>query len=211
LGDIKRVFVLGPSHYAYVSGCALSVFDSVSTPFGVLESDVGVTQELGSSGIFDYVSEEEDVQEHSLEMQYPFLKYVLREDIPIVPLLVGEYTKGHVHMLSKYVNESLFVVSSDFCHWGRRFGYTYMLHEEKTIHEMISELDHEGISFITSGDVDGFKGYLGQTRNTICGRNPITFVMELLSVTGRELHYTQSSKVRDKQDSSVSYAAIALF
>lgn len=32
----------------------------------------------------------EDEKEHSLEMQFPFIKKVLKEDIKIVPIMVGQ-------------------------------------------------------------------------------------------------------------------------
>lgn len=61
---------------------------------------------------------------------------------------------------------------------------------------------------------DGLKfyEYLIETKNTICGRNPITVFLEALSATGLKsttkfVKYAQSGPIVKKVDSSVSYAA----
>jgi AmmeMemoRadiSam system protein B len=36
----KRVFVIGPSHHAYLDGCALPVLEKYETPLGALELDL---------------------------------------------------------------------------------------------------------------------------------------------------------------------------
>lgn len=36
----RRVFVLGPSHHAYLEGCALTPFHALDTPLGALSVDM---------------------------------------------------------------------------------------------------------------------------------------------------------------------------
>ncbi len=60
-----------------------------------------------------------------------------------------------------------------------------------------------------------FQAYLDETKNTICGRNPLMVFLQACAHVKREsrpralvwLHYSQSSKPASKDDSSVSYAA----
>ena len=118
-------------------------------------------------------------------------------------------------ILADYIkeDENLFVISSDFCHWGVNFDY--MPHDKKIskdISEYIKHLDHQGIGHIENQDPDGFVGYLSDTENTIWGRHPITVFLEALKNSGlstvtKFVKYAQSSKVQHKYDSSVSYAA----
>lgn len=55
----------------------------------------------------------------------------LRRDIKLVPILVGSIStakeKAFGSVLAQYLADpaTLFVVSSDFCHWGTRFRYTH--------------------------------------------------------------------------------------
>ena len=70
-----------------------------------------------------------DQEEHSIEMHLPYIAKVMKErrdKFTIVPILVGALKQqGEVaygHLLSKYLAdpENLFVISSDFCHWGEK-------------------------------------------------------------------------------------------
>ncbi|GAA5898163.1 Mho1p [Sporobolomyces salmoneus] len=129
---IKRVFVLGPSHHVYVDGCALSRCHSYSTPLGELPLDRETISELSKTGKFEWMDRETDEDEHSLEMHLPYIRKVFEgRDIKIVPILVGSIStskeKSFGSLLAPYLSdpETLFVISSDFCHWGTRFRYTH--------------------------------------------------------------------------------------
>lgn len=60
-------------------------------------------------------------------MHLPFLFKTLQTKIKLVPLLVGSMDpKMHDYyakILAKYFDEpnTIFIASSDFCHWGSRF------------------------------------------------------------------------------------------
>jgi MEMO1 family protein len=94
----------------------------------------------------------------------------------------------------------VFVVSSDFCHWGLRFQYTYYLPASPSssaadshggyslkrrdknpasppIYESIGRLDKLAMDAIESGKHESFLGNLKDTGNTVCGRHPIGVVM----------------------------------
>jgi len=75
-----------------------------------------------------------DEEEHSIEMHLPYLKKVFGDKVKIVPILVGNLTKDkeqqYGKVLAKYMDngeENLFVISSDFCHWGMSFDYMYLV------------------------------------------------------------------------------------
>ena len=70
-------------------------------------------------------------------------------DVSIVPILVGslspEREAHYGRILSKYLSDpsNFFVVSSDFCHWGQRFRYTYYDKSCGEIHQSIQRLDQQ--------------------------------------------------------------------
>lgn len=72
-----------------------------------------------------------------------------KADFTIVPIMVGSLTKDSEAMygeiLAKYLvdPENLFVISSDFCHWGQRFRYTYYEKSAGAIHKSIEKLDKQ--------------------------------------------------------------------
>jgi len=109
-------------------------------------------------------------------------------------------------------------VSSDFCHWGSRFDYIYLRepsNKGKSISTQIEELDKEGIKHIVNHDVDAFTEYLKGTENTICGRHPISVLLQCLKeqnnleLESELVRYDQSGKIKNPmRDTSVSYASI---
>ncbi|KAF6776581.1 hypothetical protein AHF37_03905, partial [Paragonimus kellicotti] len=226
----KRVFILGPSHYLGISGkCALTVAESCSTPLYTLNIDKEVFQELHKTGEFISLSIENDEQEHSVEMQLPYIAKVMekyRGSFKIVPVVVGSLSPSreavYGQIFAHYLNnpENIFVISSDFCHWGRRFQYTYYNQDKGAIWQSIQALDEEGMNIIERLAPAAFTTYLNNYGNTICGRHPIGILLQAVealrsnSPAGRFdfkfVKYAQSERCRNMSDSSVSYAAGSL-
>lgn len=67
----------------------------------------------------------------------------------IVPIMVGsingEKERMYGQLLAKYFlrPRTLFVISSDFCHWGERFQYTYFDEKHGEIWRSIEDLDKQ--------------------------------------------------------------------
>ncbi|XP_064402719.1 protein MEMO1-like [Halichondria panicea] len=226
---VKRVFILGPSHHVYLPGCALSSLTHYHTPLYDLEIDQHIYSELRGSGEFEVMSQDMDEAEHSIEMHLPYVAKVMesrRDKFTVVPILVGSLkVKGEAEygkLFSKYLldPENLFIVSSDFCHWGKRFNYTRYNKADGPIHASIEAMDHVGMDKISALDSVGFTSYLEETRNTICGRHPIAVLLHAvdditchhdeLQFSLKWVKYDQSSACKSLSDSSVSYASASL-
>ncbi len=217
---VRRVFVLGPSHHFHTPRCALSACRNYRTPLGDLPVDQGVYGELFASGLFETMSPEDDEAEHSLELQLPYIRHVLgsRAGLTVVPIVVGalapEAEEEFGRLLAPYLRseENAVVVSSDFCHWGARFRYTFWDRSRGDIDESVEWLDREGMGIIERGDPEEFRAYLDDYRNTICGRHPIAVLLHMLRHCGTRhrtefVRYAQSSRCKHPRDSSVSYAS----
>lgn len=248
---VQRIFILGPSHHKGIYGLELSAASSYDTPFGPLTVDTEVINELMSRlrhrGVqVDLTTQSVDENEHSIEMQIPFLSHILHfapaqtdkvdgeqenphartglaSRVKIVPIIVGTTDRRmddyvlDVMLLYMQDAANVFVYSSDFCHWGRRFRYTYHYKEDAfpVIADSIEAMDHAGMNLIESSDIDGWYEYLWETSNTICGRGPITIGLNWWSKVARDVRtrfvgYAQSNKVKNASDSSVSYAAAVI-
>lgn len=224
----SRVFVLGPSHHVYLRDrCAVSDAHSLETPLGELPVDRDVVDGLldtdDRSARFVKMTTEMDEAEHSIEMHLPYIRHIFAgRDVKVVPIVVGslseEKERNFGRMLSAWIGdgETFFVISSDFCHWGSRFGYTRVDRTLQNIWQGIERLDREGMSCIESGDHSAFCNYQRRTENTVCGRHPIGVLMSALAYcqanTGRSfttnfVRYKQSSRCESMTDSSVSYAS----
>eukprot|EP00041_Stephanoeca_diplocostata_P023194 m.565081 g.565081 ORF g.565081 m.565081 type:complete len:316 (-) comp22239_c4_seq4:419-1366(-) len=216
---IKRIFLIGPSHHYYLPGCATTSFSHYATPFGSIPVDEEIVQELRATGKFETMPESSDEDEHSLEMHLPYIHHVMGDNAyTLVPMLVGSTSvkdeRNYGLLLAKYFDDpgNFFIISSDFCHWGQRFRFTNYNKAHGQIHQHIEVLDKEGMSLIENIDVDGFESYLKTTQNTICGRHPISILLQALRSTPRTptivfTRYAQSSACKSATDSSVSYAS----
>jgi AmmeMemoRadiSam system protein B len=215
LANAKRIFLLGPSHTMYLSGCAVTSHATYATPLGDLAIDQGTIDELKVTGKFESIPHDVDDAEHSLEMHCPYIYtmcarfFSKAEDYPtLVPVMVGNTApaveKAYGILFSSYLADptSIFVVSSDFCHWGGRFRYTYYIPNrpapgvfkqgggyqlqksghapaptDPPIHESIDKLDQMSMDAIEAGTHERFLDNMSTTENTVCGRHPIGIVL----------------------------------
>jgi AmmeMemoRadiSam system protein B len=208
------------------------------TPLGNIELDQQILGELRSTSAFAEFSVRQDEEEHSIEMQLPFVKYMMGDQaFTLVPIVVGSTGANaeakYGQLLAPYFElpDTLFIISSDFCHWGQRFGYKGLLKEPPVItaalppvaypqdrfplNGSIEALDRAGMNLITAQDIRAFQRYLQEHDNTICGRHPICVFLEILQrcqvkCDVRFLHYSQSQMLPPNpspSQSCVSYAS----
>ena len=135
-----------------------------------------------------------------------------------MPIVVGALTPegeaAYGKILAPYLEDSanFFIISSDFCHWGTRFNYTFYQSSQGDIHDSIRWLDHEGMRIIEGGDPAAFTKYLKIYGNTICGRHPISVFLQAARASSLQhciefTKYDQSHTCLTQRDSSVSYAS----
>lgn len=217
--NVRRVFLLGPSHHFFTRQCHLSPHTHYSTPLGSVVVDEEVYAALSATGKFPTMTPSADEAEHSLELHMPFLVEVMKgHSFGLVPIVVGALTPdleaSYGQLLAPYLADPtcFFIISSDFCHWGTRFSYTYYQNSLGSIYQSIEWLDREGMKIIESGDPLAFTAYLLKYGNTICGRHPIGVFLQALSTSPvphniKFTAYDQSHRCVTQHDSSVSYAA----
>eukprot|EP00238_Polyblepharides_amylifera_P014054 CAMPEP_0196576874 /NCGR_PEP_ID=MMETSP1081-20130531/6044_1 /TAXON_ID=36882 /ORGANISM="Pyramimonas amylifera, Strain CCMP720" /LENGTH=292 /DNA_ID=CAMNT_0041895603 /DNA_START=174 /DNA_END=1052 /DNA_ORIENTATION=- len=220
---VKRVFLLGPSHHHPSRRCLLSKCTSYRSPLGDLPICKDTYASLNETGKFDEMERDVDEAEHSLEMHLPYICKVMEgKAFTLVPIMVGSLSPvveaEYGELLKHYIDDpaNLFVVSSDFCHWGKRFNYTFYDKQCGPIHKSIEALDYAGMEIIERQDIAGFTNYLHDYSNTICGRHPIgillNIIMKCQTVMGvKFVRYEQSSKCTCMKDSSVSYASAVIY
>ncbi|PGH06390.1 AmmeMemoRadiSam system protein B [Blastomyces parvus] len=149
LSKAKRIFLIGPSHHHHLSTIALPRLTSYLTPLSPdplpLDTDLiahllSSTSTTTTAPHFTTMSPAVDSAEHSLELHLPYIHHLLRTLYPtkpaaayppLVPMMVGSTSAATEAafgaLLAPYLADetNAFIVSSDFCHWGLRFGYTY--------------------------------------------------------------------------------------
>ncbi len=118
----ERVFILASSHRVAFQGASIYSIGNYETPLGEVKVDFETARELmDKSRLFSF-QPQAHAQEHSLEVQLPFLQKIFGTSLKIVPIILGtqspETCKKLAETLKPYFNgKNLFVISSDFSHY----------------------------------------------------------------------------------------------
>lgn len=214
-GRWHRAVVVAPSHYHAFAGAAVFPGAGFATPLGVVRVDRAAARELAACDLFTATARPY-AREHSLEIELPFLQ-VVDPSIELVPVLVGAPDDStQLAALAPALGalddgDTLFVVSSDFTHYGAQFGYLpFPPDGPDSVSEELRRLDFGAIDRICHGDVDGFERYVHATGITVCGRGPITAFLHLCArrLVGEVAAYSTSLDVTGDYEHSVSYASL---
>ena len=117
-GRVRRVVLLGPTHRVAVRGLVAPLAGAFQTPLGRVTVDAQALTRLGDLPQVG-ASDLAHAEEHSLEVQVPFLQHVLG-DFALVPLAVGHATPEEVAEVLERLwggEETLVVISSDLSHY----------------------------------------------------------------------------------------------
>ena len=208
-----RVIVLGPSHGVYMNNM-LSVPSEThyATPLGEIPIDTAFIKQLERFPWFKDFPATRNT-EHSVEIQFPFLQDVLK-DFKLVPIVVGQLDALTIKKVGQTLrsligDKTLVVASSDFTHYGQRFGYVPF---KEDVPNNIKKLDMGAIDAIRKKDLDGFMAYCEKTGATICGRDPISIILDMLpeEAVVHLLSYTSSGHLTGDFNNPVSYASLAI-
>ncbi len=213
--EYRRVIVLALSHqYAsrYDGVEVPQALTGYETPLGIVPIDRKACDLLLANREF-LSKPEAERGEHSLELQLPFLQRTLGE-FQLVPLLVGRMTPESYTAAAKAIaplvnDDTLLVASSDFTHFGPRFGYQ-PFHEN--IPAKLRELADKAAKPLLLADFDGFTAHLDETGDTVCGRNAILLLLRILSLGGGaegvKAAFDTSGQMTGDWSNSVSYYSI---
>ena len=209
----KRVLLLGPSHYGRFHGMSIADVTHYETPLGRIPLDLSAIERLRASSLVT-TNSAADREEHSLEMQLPMLQRALQPGWQLVPVLVGQLEPedyaAAAELLRPLLDDgTVIVVSSDFTHYGPRFGYRPFPHDDDTA-ARLEALDYGSLGYILDKDPQGFLDYQARTGTTICGYRAIALLLHLLQddSQGELVTYATSGKLMGDYENSVSYLSI---
>lgn len=208
--------MLGTDHTGLGFSKVSTTLAEWETPLGIVKCDKGFAREIMSKCDFVKDDFKAHINEHSIEVQLPFLQFVNKDylrKIKIVPLMVSKYDLDTCRALGDTItdiNEDICVIaSSDFTHYGPSYGYTPFLNDKK---ENMYKLDGGAIEFIKKMDTKGFLNYVDEKRATVCGVGAIAGGIEIMRnlgiKKGQLLNYYTSGDIVGDYTNAVGYAAI---
>ncbi|MAG38999.1 AmmeMemoRadiSam system protein B [Candidatus Woesearchaeota archaeon] len=210
--EMPDLFILmGPNHYSSESGFSMETFE---TPLGLTRVKQDFARKLSEKGTLKQ-NEQIHIDEHCLEVQIPFLQFIFKnkiEKINILPILLSrnvDLKKLSIDIketLMETKQKAIFIISSDFTHYGRNYHYIPFLSDLK---KRIYDLDGKAIEFIKKVEAENFKDYIKEKSATICGAIPIELLLRTIKSDKvlLEQYYTSGDVIGDYKN-SVSYSSI---
>jgi len=178
--DYDTVVVIGPSHHTFFDGFSVGDFDFFKTPLGELPVDKDFITAMKDFAKYDITFDIPHMQEHSVEVQLPYLQYILRNDFKIVPIIMGRQVQDNIYNLAMNLFEVgkdkniLIVSSSDLYH-----GYDY---------EECVKLDKEFTDLLLTMETDSISRYVEDKEFSqtpvACGPGPILSNMITCKMSG---------------------------
>jgi MEMO1 family protein len=199
-----RVLIVAPSHRSHFPGASIYRFGGYRTPLGIVPLDHDLIASLcRDSSLFSYVASAE-TQEHSLEIQLPFLQVVLPAFM-LTPILMGDQSLEACRRLAEAIVRAcenrrvLLVASSDLSHF-----HSY---------QEAKRLDQVVIDQVSAFDPTGLAAALTKGTCEACGGGPMIAVMLAAQKLGankaRVLQCSNSGDVTGDTQGVVGYLAAA--
>ncbi len=204
---IDTVILLGPAHQARFSGAAVLTEGAMRTPLGDLPIDRQLARSLLNEKAGIVERPEAFDKEHSLEVQLPFLRTVLK-NVSVVPVLISVPTRESfsrlVSALTERIRERrnvLVIASTDLSHY----------HDRQTARRM----DGNAIDAMTRISLEDMERLLGSRESELCGAYPVLVAMavarNLGSTQGVLYRSANSGDVTGDASSVVGYASLGLY
>lgn len=200
------VVVIAPSHRFPFRGASVYNKGAYQIPLGLVPIDTELAQQLiKQDDLISYV-EQAHTQEHSLEVQLPFLKIVLG-DFTLLPIVIGSYDLATCESISETIYQvvkdknALIVASSDLSHF-----HSY---------DEAVEMDNIVINHVKKFDAKGLFKDTSSKRCEACGAGPMITTMLLAKKLGANkseyLFYANSGDVTGDKSGVVGYMSAVLY
>ncbi|MDP3452902.1 MAG: AmmeMemoRadiSam system protein B [Bacteroidales bacterium] len=175
----KRVFIIGSSHTCVFKGASIYCNGDFLMPYGkeIVDKELGEKLVYENPSIFT-ANPTPHFQEHSLEVQLPFLNHILKNGYMIVPIIIGTedpaICKKIATALEPWLNpENLFVISTDFSHYP---CYTDAITtDKKTMEAILSKEPANLLKVLKENSQMGIKGL----STSLCGASSVLVLIYL--------------------------------
>ena len=209
--SFRTVVVLAPSHRAWFDAPAVSAEDNYETPLGRIPVDHTLAKALATRIPLQRIYGD---AEHAVEIQLPFLQYILG-DFHLLPILLSTDDPDLPQRLAQALVELnglspwaggglLLVASSDLHHIA---SYDEVVWRDRRVVDAVAAFDLAAVTSLLMG-----------RDCTVCGRIPILTVLRACRAMGANavqvLHQTNSGDVtgqRHPGEYTVGYMSAAIY
>jgi hypothetical protein len=200
------VIVVGPSHRLAFHGVSVFLGGGYETPLGVVPVDEAMGRTIISLNKDVQEIPEAHAQEHSIEIQLPFLQVALGK-VSFVPLVMGDQNESTCQNLAQSIHEAagdkrvLVVGSSDLSHF----------HD----YQKAVKLDSVSIKCLEAVDAKGLLENLNDNKTEACGGGPMAVAILVAKKRGalkaKVLKYANSGDITGDKTSVVGYVSAVYY
>ncbi|MDD2897722.1 MAG: AmmeMemoRadiSam system protein B [Desulfuromonadaceae bacterium] len=203
----ETVLIIGPNHHGAGHAAALFPEGEWLTPLGPVPVNSRLNSLLLQHGSYLRNDSVAHQNEHSLEVQLPFIQY-LRPDVTLCAICIGhgdyavlrEIGQGIAAAIQEYGRDVLIVASSDMTHYESA--------------DSAFSKDRQALKRVVALDGKGLLDVCHQQRITMCGVVPATVMIEAALQLGASnaevVAYGTSGDVTGDNKQVVGYAAVTV-
>ncbi|PIU40007.1 MAG: hypothetical protein COT00_03980 [Candidatus Omnitrophica bacterium CG07_land_8_20_14_0_80_50_8] len=201
-GPYDTVILIGPYHKALFHGASIWKSGAWQTPLGSVPVDAELARAIANESPDFIYTEEVHLDEHSLEVQVPFLQKVLK-NFKIVPILISDPSPKNYPSLAQAIykhiqdKQTLIIVSSDMSHYY-----------EDTVAQT---MDSRTLGFLKDQDVHSLSNALDAGTSELCGQAAVLTALEVSRLMGgtrlEVLNYSTTADTTGDRLRVVGYGA----
>ncbi len=203
-GIPDTAIIIGPNHTGWGAGISIMVDGSWSCPLGEVEIDTELASRIQGAASLISVDEEAHLNEHSIEVQLPFLTYIYGEKVKIVPIcmMIQAYEAcidvGRAIASAAAGRNVVVIAATDFTHYESQ--------------RSAEAKDRMAIEAILKMDAKGLIEVVEREAISMCGYGPVaSMIIASLSFGASKaelLKYATSGDVTKDYSSVVGYASL---
>jgi len=204
----RRLIILCPNHTGMGAPFAIMSEGAWETPLGDAEIDEALATRIKALAPFVEESALAHRDEHSLEVQLPFLQQLLGNDFQFVPLCLGSIAYEPLVQLGRALGQAITEIQGE----ALMIASTDLNHFESA--EVTVRKDEMAINEILALRSRGLYETVQRHRITMCGVGPTIAVVEAAKALGASrgtlLGHLHSGQVTGENRRVVGYAGIAI-
>lgn len=204
-----RVVVISPSHQYYREPILTSGHQAYATPLGIIPIDKAAVDEISQSihtMLGFHISPVRFDEEHSLEIELPFLQVVLSMPFSLVPIMLRDQSANMTESLGKALlplmqdQNTLLVASTDLSHF----------YSQKSA----NQLDTRFLEAVTAFDPAQIYRLAASGEGQACGLGAVAAILwaakEVCADKVTLVDYRTSAAVTHDNSSVVGYGAVVV-
>ena len=199
----RLVVVLSPSHQYYIQPLLTSAHEAYQTPLGIVPIDRSLLTKLDTSlrsGHGYGLAAIQHDEEHSLEIELPFLQRAIQTEFQLIPIMIRDPGRGNVFALAQALAETLdpaetlLVASTDLSHF----------HQQSVAEKLDAEMLHR----IEAFDPDGVLQAENEGKGFACGKAAVAAALWTARAWGADqvklLNYATSGAITGDMNSVIA-------